>query len=292
MGLINEIENNILHHFYINYNIRPHEFARIINAYGFPVQKLIILFEKFYNETQKSRNINIKICFYVKRILNELNKLKYKETIYLTDLLYIIGNLINCVHHEILIRAPDWYQKHSKNNYEYWAFLLNVNSNTFNYFKNSQGRVIDGDFNPLVYNKNKFTEFYIKSINKWNFIKFTRKDQSNFINIFWSHTHYHDWFINKICNNIFYDKGGVLCKLFYQKQNKLQTIDGKETIIDKFDINNNTFIEALIQNSKHYQKFNNSDYRQIETPWGLVKFNINNLQHSQNISQFITGILI
>ena len=292
LGIIDKLNSNILKHFDINFDITPHEFESILNTYGFPLNNTIQFIDKMYKNACITHFINVKTCFYIRRIFNYLKNLKDVDTLYTNDFIYIINNLIQNVHYEILIRAPEWFSKHSKKKLEYWPSMFKVKSDTFTYLQNSQGRIVDGYFDPKFNSDETFTEFYVQPVNyQTDFIKFTRTMTSSNVNIWWAFADYHEWFTGKVCDNIFYEKGGMLCKLFYAKQNRVHTINGKDKVIaDQSSKLTNTddFIKILIDNSVELRKCE----RTIETPWGLVAFNINKIQISENSPPHFKGILI
>lgn len=289
LGIVKCFNTVLLDHYMIDFHIKSHRFRQIIDEKGIPINKIIVYFRQIYKEAVSDIHSNVKICYYINRIINILLEFKEKngEMIYSNNLIFVVETILYFTHHEILLRSQDWFRCFSTEPNEYWPNLIAIYHDSFKYIKNSNDRIVDGTFVQSETQSHTNIEFWIYPLqNHSKHIRFTHDIDSNHVHIGWGHTDSTEWFCDLICDGVFYANGGHLTRMLFSEQRRIKN---KQIIIHS-KTKRSTNVQEFIDTLKNISD-DEGIFRTIRTPWGIVSFDVDNLIIYDDLSPYVLAII-
>jgi len=290
LGIVKCFNTVLLDHYMIDFHIKSHRFRQIIDEKGIPINKIIVYFRQIYKEAVSDIHSNVKICYYINRIINILLEFKEKngEMIYSNNLIFVVETILYFTHHEILLRSQDWFRCFSTEPNEYWPNLIAIYPESFKYIKNSKERIVNGTFVQSETQSHSNIEFWIYPLqNHNNHVRFTHDIDTNHVHIGWGRTDSTEWFCDLICDGVFYAKGGHLCRMLFSDQQRIKN----NQIIIHSNTTQSIYVQEFIETLKNISN-GEGVFRTIKTPWGIISFDVDDLIDYDELSPYFQATIM
>jgi len=290
LGIVKDFTTMLLDHFMIDFYLNSFRFRQIIDEKGIPINKVIIYFRQIYKEAVKDKHANVKTCYYINKIIHILLEFKQNdgEMIYSDNLLFIVKTILYFTHHEILLRSQNWFKSFSTELNEYWPNLIAIYPESFKFIKNAKNRIITGNIVQSNSQSHPNIEFWIYPLkNHIHHVRFTHEIDSNYVHIGWGQTDSTEWFCDLICDGLFYAKGGHLCRMLFSDQRRIKN---KQVIIHS-KTKDSTSVREFVETLKVISD-GEGEFRTIETPWGIVSFDVDDLIDYDDLSPYFEATII
>jgi len=289
VGVMSSITNKACEINNMDENISSEEFIKRIDEDPIDVNIISGIVEDKYKEALSDSNVCLSICFIISQVemyLSNLKTIGYSKIDYNNyGIIYQI--LMDSGKRETIIRGRVWYQQHSTKRATYWGYNIVVDSNSFK--KRYKNDILVGgeyEINPNTNVESK--ELYVCQMkNNIDYLKFLYNKENKEVNISWHLSDIFEGYGDLVCDGIYYNNGGIVCRTILEEEERLEDNTVKIRSITKVLAYRENFIRLIKEN---FKKISEYKYGSM-TPWGIVVTDVRNIIDTNKNAKYFVGKL-